>query len=273
MMETKSEDWISRWGDAYGVEKRLRQAFSTKRAVKLLNWFKEETLPPDPLMFVLIFLVWPVQTLKAGQLPAPKVWRDGFRLCEQTAEWLRNHGESCQLPIDKTIDNLERYAKNLKNEQLSVSIGNSNITFSLRFIRSRNRRDVAKQNAIAFLTGYFKTLRQDKHAKYAEHPPWDVITNFLAVAGLIPPKTTPKHVATVWANSVKRAKKPRDWDESKFGPYELEQYQAGMLILFEMHKDTLYGDGTIRDYSSVFQQILSPLKRYSKGRDQKPFGF
>ena len=263
MMETKSENWISRWGHAYGVEERLRQAFSTKRAGKLLSWFKENKLQPDPLLFVLIFFVWPVQTLRAGQLPAPRIWTDGFQLCKQTADWLRKHGENCQLPIDKTIDNLERYAKILKAEQLSVSVGTSNTTFSLRFVRSRGRRDVAKQQAIAFLTGYFKNLSEARHDKFAEHPPWEAITDFLTVAELIPSNNTPKQVATVWGNAVKRLKKPREGDEKKSGPYELAEYQAGLLILFEMHKDTLYGNGTSQDYSRAFQRILSSLKRRS----------
>lgn len=122
-----------------------------------------------------------------------------------------------------------------------------------------------RQQVIGFLTSYFKTLTDERHYKYAAYPPWPQITEFLVVAELISSNTKARQVASVWGTAVKRAKKPANWDENKFGPYEFTQYQAGLFTVFHLSTDTVDGKDTGRDYSSTFQQVLTRLRRYSDG--------
>lgn len=141
----------------------------------------------------------------------------------------------------------------------------SRILVKINFIQGLNGRDVAKQQAIAFLTGYFKSLVDNKYSRYAEHPPWEPITDLLVVAELILPNTKPQRVATVWINALRRfrkRRKPVNWDENKFGPYEFTQYQAGLITIFHIIKDSLEEKDIARDYSSTFQQILTRLRKY-----------
>lgn len=255
MMKTSKADWISQWGRAYQVETRLRQAFATARGRKLLKWFEAKKLDPDVLAFALIVLVWPVQA--ARKVPSPAIWRDGVQWCRQAAQWLRAYGTACHLfDVEKITRELEQYAGILEREQMMVSVGNVTVGLSLPFVKSRSRRDVAKQHALALLTGYFKSLPDDRHAKYAEHPPWEPITDFLVVAELISADRTPQKVASVWATAMKRNR-----DAMQTFP----DYQAELLTIFAMMKDTLKKQNADRDYPSTFRRVLARLRRYADG--------
>src|SRR5262249_54276740 len=81
VMDNQQADWIARWGSTYGMETRLREVFTNSQGQEVLKWFQKRKLEPDVLAYVLIYWVWPLQTVSVipEPLPANPGQRDSAR--------------------------------------------------------------------------------------------------------------------------------------------------------------------------------------------------
>ena len=212
------EDWVAAWEGYCGVAPRLTRFFSSEPSCRLVEECRKQGLPPQMFAFALIHLVWPAEEQK--KLPARDTLDEGAAVFTNAAQWLSQYGkEGLSLPgVDEVTNTLRQYATTLRQEIMTVSIGNLAAAE-----RPFSRRDRGKRRAVFFLTAcVWRT---------AARPPWALITEFLGLCGLVPQATKPKTVATWWSNSLERDRRqkrhPDTWES------ELEEHQEGFYEWFK----------------------------------------
>jgi hypothetical protein len=250
-METNVEDWISRWARPdERIERRLREAVANERGRKLLSWLRQHKIPPDGLGFCLVHLVWPVQRI-AQELTrhpylGPTVRAKRAQQLRKIAQWLRKRrvrfNSSGSEPgcewLEQCADKLQKGHFFIETDSFCMDLdGVASFT---------SRRDVAKIQVIAFLRAYFVIAGDTKRLRYAKRRTWEQITEILILAGLYPPGTKPKLVATFWSTKWKRA-------NDKTGEIE---YQTAMFMWFHGVKRKVDGKPLGTDVSMEIHKIL-----------------
>lgn len=211
------EDWVAAWEGYFGLAPRLTQFFSSEPARRLVADCRQQGFQPQMLAFALIYFVWPATDQK--KLPPRKTLDTGAALFSDAAQWLSQHGkEGLSLPaIDEVTNRLKQYATTLRQEIITVSIGNFAVAE-----RPFSRRDRGKRRVVFFLTAcVWRTAAQ---------PPWALITEFLVLCDIVPPATKPKTVATWWSNSLERDRRQKGYPDT--WESELEMHQDGFYEWF-----------------------------------------
>lgn len=184
---------IKRWGDRYGVVPRLSDFFVSPEAQTLLRDFAscaEVEGDVEVLAFLLIFYVWPEAEIRRA---SHRALGRTARSLEDSSRRLRELTETRLLDspeqIKQTSDRLHRWATQLTAQASGVPAVMVGPNTWIAQNPPAAKRHRAKRRVVFFLTYYFHTLG-------CRTPPWQLITQFLILAKLLPSTTSEKQLAT-----------------------------------------------------------------------------
>jgi hypothetical protein len=225
------DEWIGRWEITFGVAPRLSQFFAKPEARALRRAVESETEirgDVEVFAFLLVVCVWPEEEWE--KQPSSSAVQEAIRHLEQTRRSLESVSNAGWLGTSERVhevrDLLGQWAGILRvRTQYGpfITVGAQTV-WGKPPARGRQR---AKRTVVFFLTSYFKTLGYRR-------TPWNQITRFLFLCGLVPNESMGKEVGTWWATLLKR-------HERQHGDAEpLEPAQQGLLQLFQHYKDVAW---------------------------------
>jgi hypothetical protein len=264
-MQTRQDDWISRWTDYEGepeYELRLRAALHTKAGRSLLHWMRERGIPEDGLAFAFVELVCEMKFIREEtrgvHIPNKKKLKKGCSVLLAAARWLRdnalgmdltrvkrppNHkeGEVIQGPpqVVDICQTLEECADNLKRREF--------LWYPPDFILELRRSDYERFQVTTFLRAYFAIEGDESRRRWDRIKTWKPIADFLIMA-----KLNPKRPASLWNNVWRRKGRPAPGEAVKI------KYHTDMYMSFLRAKAKVYGQPW-KDISAEVHEKLRKL--------------
>jgi hypothetical protein len=178
--------------------------------------------------FLLIVFVWPEEAWQK-QL-SDSAMHKSIRQLEQVRRSLDSVSNTGWLGTAERVheirDLLGQWADILRGRiqyMSSVTVG----TLTIGGKPPAQGRQRAKRTVVFFLTSYFKTLGYRR-------TPWDQVSQFVILCGLVPQKTTPKDLGTWWSTVLARHRRA-------YGDAEpLEPVQQGLFQLFQYYQAVVW---------------------------------